>query len=192
VPALVAPTTRLKRSFLDALVEYQREGRYTELDPQTLSEPGAFAAYLHELAGEALPDTPRRAGIVPQTTLWWVHGQVFLGRLSIRHRLTAALCQVGGHIGYDVVPSARRRGHATAMLRAALPIASELGIDPALVTCDANNVASRKAIERNGGRLWQADDDKLRFWISTGSSMLDRLVDNGGPGPARVRTVTGT
>ena len=37
--------------------------------------------------------------------------------LDVRHRLTPALSEVGGHIGYAVRPSARRRGHATALLR---------------------------------------------------------------------------
>jgi len=81
--------------------------------------------------------------------------------------ITDALRRVGGHIGYDIVPSARQRGHATAMVRAALPIAARMGIDPALVTCDIDNVASRKVIEGNGGRLWQAGDGKLRFWLPT-------------------------
>src|SRR5690242_3199976 len=83
--------------------------------------------------------------------LWWVDGDEYLGRIAIRHRLTAQLRASGGHIGYDVRPSARRRGHATAMLRAALPVARALGVDSALVTCDAGNVASRRVIERNGG-----------------------------------------
>jgi predicted acetyltransferase len=59
---------------------------------------------------------------VPCTTLWWVDGPAHLGRIAIRHRLTPWLREVAGHIGYDVRPSARRRGHATAMLAAALPV----------------------------------------------------------------------
>jgi predicted acetyltransferase len=74
---------------------------------------------------------------------------------------------MGGHIGYDVRPSARRRGHATAMLRAALPVARGLGIESALVTCDEDNVASRKVIEANGGVFEDQRGDKLRFWIPT-------------------------
>jgi predicted acetyltransferase len=88
-----------------------------------------------------------------------------LGRIAIRHRLTPQLREVGGHIGYDVRPSARRCGRATAMLRAALPVARTLGIESALVTCDVDNVASRTVIERNGGMLEDQRGDKLRFWV---------------------------
>jgi predicted acetyltransferase len=132
-----------------------------------LRDRAPFRAYLQALAAEALPDTARRPGVVAQMTLWWMDGAVFLGRLSVRHELTDALREVGGHVGYDVRPSARRQGHATAMLRAALPIAHGLGIDPALVTCDESNVASRAVIERNGGQLWRVGGGKLRFWVPT-------------------------
>ena len=53
------------------------------------------------------------------------------------------------------------------MLRAVLPMARELGIDRALVTCDHDNVASRKVIEACGGQLEDQREKKLRFWIST-------------------------
>lgn len=75
--------------------------------------------------------------------------------------------EVGGHIGYDVRPTARRRGHATAMLRAALPIARRIGIETVLVTCDLTNTASRKVIESCGGRFEDERGGKLRFWVPT-------------------------
>jgi len=53
--------------------------------------------------------------------LWWVDGSELLGRLSIRHELTDALRELGGHIGYVVRPSACRQGHANAMLAARCP-----------------------------------------------------------------------
>jgi predicted acetyltransferase len=91
----------------------------------------------------------------------------YLARIAIRHRLTDRLRQAGGHIGYDVRPSARRRGYATMMLREALPIARGLGVTAALLTCDIDNVASRKVIERVGGVLHDRHEDKWRYWVPT-------------------------
>ena len=77
---------------------------------------------------------------------------------------------MGGHIGYDVRPSFRGRGHATRMLKDALTVARSLGITTALLTCDVDNMASRKVIERNGGVLQDQHEGKLRFWVSTAGS----------------------
>ncbi len=126
-----------------------------------------FARYLRELEDEAREQSPRPDGRVPQTTLWWVSETEYLGRIDIRHRLTASLREIGGHIGYDIRPSARQRGHATAMLAAALPVARSLGIDQALLTCDEDNIASRKVIEANGGVPEDKSGGKVRYWLST-------------------------
>jgi predicted acetyltransferase len=53
------------------------------------------------------------------------------------------------------------------MLRAALPFARVLGIEPALVTCDVDNVGSRAVIERNDGVLEDQRGIKLRYWVPT-------------------------
>lgn len=178
-PAFSRPTPRVRLSFLAAMEEFRAEGRGAAADDTMLGreirefgvawpDPGAFAAYTRYLAGQAREGAPRRAGHVPSTTLWWVDGEEYLGRLAIRHRLTPRLLEVGGHIGYDVRPSARRRGHATAMLAAARPLARALGIDPALVTCAQGNLASRRVIEANGGVLDDQRGGELRFWLPTG------------------------
>jgi predicted acetyltransferase len=176
MPELVAPTVAVRESFLAAMAEFAEEGRRGDNSmigrdlatyPSRWETPEGFAAYIEDLRLDALDGTPRRPGFVPQTTLWWVEGYEYLGRLSIRHRLTPTLLEMGGHIGYDVRASARRRGHASAMLDAALPIAHGLGIDPALITCDATNVGSRRVIERNGGVLERIVDGELHYRLST-------------------------
>ena len=53
------------------------------------------------------------------------------------------------------------------MLAAALPVARSLGIDQALLTCDQDNLASRKVIEANGGVLEDKNGDKVRYWVPT-------------------------
>lgn len=65
----------------------------------------------------------------------------------------AFLSRYGGHIGFGVRPSARRRGHATEILRRTLIEAGKLGIADVLVTCDKDNLASARTILRNGGVL---------------------------------------
>lgn len=177
MPELVAPDVRLRRSFAAAMDEFRAEGRgspgaQSVIDGYLRDRSGAwlsevaFAAFVESIRAERLEDTPRPAWRVPATELWWVENEDFLGRVGIRHRLTPALLEVGGHIGYDVRPSARRRGHATEMLRQALGIAEDLGIERVLVTCDVDNVGSRTVIERNGGALEDERVGKLRFWIS--------------------------
>jgi predicted acetyltransferase len=167
VPNLVAPTERVHASYLVAVADFQIHGAHIDLDVGELRDVATFRRYVDELIAQAEPDTPRPTGYVPETVLWWVDGAAFLGRLSIRHQLTEALTRVGGHIGYEVAPAARRRGHATAMLGAALPIASRLGIDPVLITCDRDNIASRRVIEHHGGRPDAPYERTLRFWVPT-------------------------
>lgn len=165
-------------SFLAAMDEFRAEGRGSAGDDTMTGRdirlwtgrwerPEGFAAYVESLRSAALEETPRPSHFVPSTTWWWVDGDEFLGRIALRHRLNDRLLEIGGHIGYDVRPSARRHGHATAMLAAALPAAAAIGIDPALVTCDVDNVASRKVIEANGGVFEDERSGKLRYWVAT-------------------------
>ncbi len=88
------------------------------------------------------------------TEQWWlVRGGRILGTARLRLVLTPRLRLQGGHVGYDVRPTERGRGVATELLRRVLARANALGIDPALVTCDDDNVASARVIEKNGGVL---------------------------------------
>ncbi len=144
---LVTPSQRYRTSFLAADAEAAAEG-----SGRGISDDASFFALLARIeqfaAGRDLQ--PNR---VQETTLWLVDGDEYIGRIAIRHALTPLLRANGGHVGYDVRPSRRRQGHATRMLRLALPRVAALGIDPALITCDAINLASRKVIEACGGRL---------------------------------------
>jgi predicted acetyltransferase len=172
VPRLVDPTTRARTSFLAAVAEFHADRDFpvpwfvTDIPPRALTDEPGFTAYVLRLLTERQEEAPRPPGFVPMTTLWWVEEDRFLGRLAIRHRLTPALERAGGHIGYDVRPSARRQGHARAMLAAALPFAkTTLGIDEALLTCDETNVASRRVIEASGGRYVDTIGGKRRYWV---------------------------
>lgn len=154
-------------SFVAALGEYQGEGRLLGLDPIELADRKAFRAYVATRRAASDRSADRPADRVPETVLWYVDRASFIGHLSIRHELNEWLFEVGGHIGYDVRPAARRQGHAGAMLAASLPLARRLGIGPALVTCDSDNVPSRRVIEKCGGVLEDERRGHLRYWIRT-------------------------
>jgi len=166
-PTLAEPAPHVHASFVEAVREYRAEGRYSRLDPAGLEDAGQFQDYLDLLRADAHRGLLRRRYRVAQTMLWLTDGEEFLGQLSIRHTLNRRLRYLGGNIGYSVRPSRRRRGYATLMLRLSLPVANQLGVDPALITCDDTNVASRRVIEANGGRLASASDGILRFWVPT-------------------------
>jgi predicted acetyltransferase len=98
-----------------------------------------------------------------------VDGEV-VGRISIRHSLNDFLFNYGGHIGYMVRPAFRRRGYASEMFRQALLIATDLGINMVLITCNDDNHGSIKVIEKHGGVLEnKVDEDGYllrRYWIN--------------------------
>lgn len=174
VPRFLEPDSGLAPSFLAAMDEFAADGvsdsqtaAWIETWAPRWQEPEQFGRFVAALRADALPETPRPQRHVPCTTLWWVDGEAYVGRLAIRHRLNDFLLEEGGHIGYDVRPSRRRQGHATAMLLASLPVAGGLGIDEALVTCDDDNVASIRVIEACGGVLEDRRGVKRRYWVPT-------------------------
>jgi predicted acetyltransferase len=178
MPELILPDPRVQSSFLTAMKEFLAEGRGDVGDHSMLGreisrwggrweDPAVFADYADWVRADAREGSSRPPGFVPGTSRWWADGREYLGRLTIRHRLTPSLLRLGGHIGYDIRPSARRRGHATAMLAAALPVAKGLNIDPALIICNEDNAGSRKVIEANGGVLEDVREGRLRFWTPT-------------------------
>ncbi|MEI6498505.1 MAG: GNAT family N-acetyltransferase [bacterium] len=94
-----------------------------------------------------------------------------LGATQIRHELNERLLLHGGNIGYGVTPSERRKGYANKMLAMALDYCRGLKLDKVLVTCNKDNIGSRRTIEKNGGVLEDESldlaDGKLtqRYWI---------------------------
>ncbi len=171
-PRLVEPSEEYRESFLEALKEYHVEGRKTDVSYDELRNDfhSFVEAFRMEERGENLASDR-----VAQTTRWLVEGTKYIGGVSIRHTLTEHLRMIGGHIGYEVRPTERRKGYGALILKLALPLAKELGIERALLTCNVTNEPSRKIIESAGGKLVDEVEqggglpNKARFWIDTDS-----------------------
>lgn len=69
-----------------------------------------------------------------------------VGMVNIRHCLNDFLLQYGGHIGYSIRKTERRKGYAKEQLRLALLECKRLGISKVLITCNKCNEGSRKTI----------------------------------------------
>jgi predicted acetyltransferase len=165
---LIIPSEKYYSSYQIALKEFHDEGR--DLEYRGLKKGESFADFVGRLEnfklGKGLPES-----YVPETILWLVDDNDYIGEASIRHSLTDSLLKWGGHIGYFIRPSKRQMGYGKEILKLALKEAKKLGISKVLVTCDETNIGSYKIIEANGGILENAFEmgegkpRKLRYWI---------------------------
>lgn len=111
--------------------------------------------------------------MVPATQFLFVRecDDKIVGMIQIRHYFNDFLKKYGGHIGYSVRSSERRKGYATQMLRMTLPECRRLRLDRVLITCERSNEGSRRTILNNGGvyestvYLQEQDIHLERYWI---------------------------
>lgn len=164
--SLVRPAMDCESSYVAMLDECRARG-----EDMANSVDQGFAALVKRL-NDMEHGIGIREDFVPQTTFWLVRdGGEVIGEVRLRHRLNSWLEQMGGHIGYVIRPSERRKGYGTRILEMVLDEALALGLTRVLVTCDADNIASARIIERNGGvRDADSRDPETgrltsRYWI---------------------------
>lgn len=163
---LVKPTQEYEKSWKEALQEFEEEKKSGFWNiPQ---KPTTIDEYIQRTTdhakGKNLPDN-----WIPATTYWLIDNDKFVGHVNIRHELTDWSKKIGGHIGFAIRRSARKKGYGTKILQLALEKVKEIGLEKALVTCDDINIGSRKIIEKNKGQLQDIIDvDGVavrRYWI---------------------------
>ena len=162
---LIVPNEEYLRSYTDAYNEYTENHvtTYSFTDPSSCDIFAKFDNYRNER--NLRPDR------VGEDKYWLVDDEnaYFIGEVAIRHRLNDALLRRGGHIGYGVRYAEWNRGHGTRLLALALEKAKEMRISPVLVTCNDDNLASARVIEKNGFTL----ENKVPV-LQDGKSFLTR------------------
>ena len=112
-----------------------------------------FHEMMNKWKNDEIDDVISR-GLVPSTLFFSVDkAQRIFGAIHLRHYLNERLRQYGGHIGYGIRPSERRKGYATMMLKLLVGKLKELDYDKVMLTCDEDNIGSIKTIENCGGVL---------------------------------------
>lgn len=94
-----------------------------------------------------------------------------VGMIQVRHYLNDFLRTLGGHIGYSVRPSERRKGYASWMLKNVQPYCKSLGLSEILVCCLDTNEGSRRTILKMaaGSMAPLIVPMKTKHWSVTGS-----------------------
>jgi len=165
---LILPSLVYKKAYLNALEEVKHETGRTQLNKPEVNE--SFEEFVKRLNDNAKGINLSR-GYVPDTMFWLIDKKELIGRVDIRHRLTKSLLRHGGHIGYYICPKKRKMGYGRKILKLSLLKAKRLGLSRVLLTCDDDNIGSRKIIEANGGvlkNIIRPEKDKpktRRYWI---------------------------
>jgi predicted acetyltransferase len=148
---LIRPTVEFKESYLEALEEFHKEGRYLYQDIARLNAD--FDSFIEALRAErGYPHQPYQDWVepVPETVIWMVKDDQYMGTVDIRHRLNWHLEKWGGHVHFNIRPSLRGLGFGKKILKKAIPIINYLGIDKALITIKPNDKAGIHIVESVG------------------------------------------
>ena len=185
---LETPSEGLRTAFIEMAMEFKAHG-----NSRYVRDAEDFAGFLSRVR-EGAEGRSLSPGRVPCSRFWLVQDIRIIGSSRLRHELTPELEHEGGNIGYDIRPSARGRGFGTILLRLTLERAAARGLDRVRITCDADNIASIRVIEKNGG-VFDAEvpsHDRAtlirQYWIPLTGALPNQGVAADGPLPPSGRS----
>ena len=108
-----------------------------------------YEGWLQKLEDSKQPSKDR----VPALTYFLVResDNKIIGMANIRLYLNERLREEGGHIGYGIRPSERRKGYNKINLYRALEVCEEQGIEEVVLDCNKENLGSSRTMIALGG-----------------------------------------
>lgn len=127
---------------------------FTFLDPGSLVDNTIELVLTRKYPGNTL------AGYVPAYRFKITHiGQdEEIGRIELRVGNTRNIVMYAGHIGYRVNPDHRGHRHAATACRLLLPLARCHNLKTIWITCNPDNIASRRTCELAGAEFVEIVD----------------------------------
>ena len=139
----------------------------------------AYEEWLEEALKCEEKEYAESKGIVPATTYFTIResDNKIIGMINIRHYLNEYLANFGGHIGYGIRPTERRKGYAKIQLYMALKETNKMDLDKVMISCEVTNIGSEKTMLSLGGILEKIvhNEEKNRYlkihWIDVEKSL---------------------
>ena len=118
-------------------------------------------------------------GLVPAYTYFLIRedDNKLIGMIDLRLGLNDYLRNYGGHIGYSIRPTERKKGYNKINLYLVLQEAKENNLEKVLITCADSNDGSRKTILSLGGKFEKNNFDESDngtmelYWIDVDESL---------------------
>ena len=116
---------------------------------------------------------------VPEKTFLLIrkNDNKIVGTINIRWNLSEKMLEFGGHIGYGIRPTERRKGYNKIQLYLVLLEAQKLNLDKVMLDCSVDNLGSDKTIKALGGILERCELDESDntmtnvYWINVDKSI---------------------
>ena len=102
-------------------------------------------------------------GYVGQTIFWLYDNGIPVCIGKIRHALTEQSRRIGGNVGYAISNKYRKKGYGTIIVGLLVEKAVVMGLKEILLTVEKGNFASKRVIEKNGGKLVNENDERWFF-----------------------------
>ena len=136
----------------------------------------SYEQWLENLEKMKDSDYAESANRCPSETFFLIRkdDDKIVGMINIRYKLNEAMLKFGGHIGYGIRPTERRKGYNKINLYLGLIKANEdFGLEKVMLDCSVDNLGSDKTIQALGGVLERSEvdpsDNSLTnvYWIDT-------------------------